>query len=76
MQKKYQKIKHSIPMYDNRSSMPFLAPLEWWESSEFVRINSYTLLMFYKGQSIWDGRQIFEKNKGQGLALSHILRDI
>ena len=36
----------------------------------------YTLSMFYKGQSIWDGRQNFEKNKGQDLALSHIARDV
>ena len=35
-----------------------------------------TLSMFYKGQSIWDSRQNFEKNKGQDLALSHIARDI
>ena len=37
---------------------------------------SLTLSMFYKGQSIWDGRQNLEKNKGQDLALSHIARDI
>ena len=27
-----------------------------------------TLIMFYKGQSIWDGRRDFGKNKGQSLA--------
>ena len=32
--------------------------------------------MFYKGQSIWDARQSFRQNKGQGLALSDIARDI
>ena len=34
-----------------------------------------TLNILYKGQSIWDGRQNFEKIKGQDLALSYILRD-
>ena len=34
-----------------------------------------TLSILYKGQSIWDGRQNFEKMKGQDLALSYILRD-
>ena len=32
--------------------------------------------MFDKGQSLWDSRQNFEKNKGQDLALSHNVRDI
>ena len=35
-----------------------------------------TLIMFYKGQSIWDGRQNFEKNKGQDLAFSLMAKDI
>ena len=34
-----------------------------------------TLIMFYKSQPIRDGRQIFEKNKRQGLAFSKKLRD-
>ena len=41
-----------------------------------IVVMAHTLIMFYKGQSIWDGRQKFEKNKGQNLALSHIARDI
>ena len=32
-----------------------------------------TLIMFYKGQSIWDGRQDFGKNKRQSLAFSNCL---
>ena len=45
----------------------------------FVEGKVSTLSMFYnsyKGQSIWDGRQNFKKNKGQDLALFPIARDI
>ena len=33
----------------------------------------YSLIMFYKGQSIWDGRRDFGKNKGQSLAFLNCL---
>ena len=49
----------------------------YWPTDSTNRLSNLqcTLSMFYKGQSIWDGRQKFGKNKGQDLALSHILRD-
>ena len=50
--------------------------IKWGASSLMTRFHrtiqtgahSYTLKMFYKGQSIRDARQNFEKNKGQSLA--------
>ena len=40
-----------------------------------ARVNAHRLDMFYKGQSIWDTSQNFEKNKGQSLAFSNCARD-
>ena len=37
--------------------------------------NIDTLFMLYKGQSIWDARQYFGKNKGQSIAFSNGARD-
>ena len=85
------KSKQVLPNHDgNLISEKIYWGLQGWRHSlnekEMTSINLWlkllsvsfwsTLSMFYKGQSIWDGRQNFEKNKGQDLALSHIARDI
>ena len=65
-----QNLKYSLQTRFQISNFP-----SWSKYKIYFGLSS-TLSMFYKGQSIWDGRQNFEKNKGQDLALSHIARDV